>query len=82
MGESGTTASKGRALVIRFEPPNPLDDFPLDACPDCGGRDFAVETRDGEAVFRCGGCASAWRYALGFIWRVDAADPGGDPILP
>jgi hypothetical protein len=46
----------------------PLD--VLDSCPDCGKRQFGVEERCGDIVFRCRGCRAGWRYSLGYIHRV------------
>ncbi len=55
------------------------DAIPLDVCPGCDGRDFLVESHP-EVVFRCLGCAAAWRVHLGFVWAADA--PAPDAVLP
>ena len=43
---------------------------PVDACPECGGHDFAIQNRDDTVVFVCAGCTIAWRYELSYIWPV------------
>lgn len=41
---------------------------PVDACPECGGHDFATQNRDDTVVFVCVGCNIAWRYELSYVW--------------
>lgn len=43
---------------------------PVDACPQCGGHDFATQNRDDTVVFVCVGCNMGWRYELSYIWPV------------
>jgi hypothetical protein len=43
---------------------------PVDACPECGGHDFATQNRDDTVLFVCVGCNIAWRYELSYIWPV------------
>ncbi len=43
---------------------------PIDACPECGGHDFATQNCDDTVVFVCLECNTAWRYELSYVWPV------------
>ena len=43
---------------------------PIEACPDCQGRDFLIEEVASTVAFCCLGCGAEWRYELGYVWRV------------
>jgi hypothetical protein len=45
---------------------------PLPSCPACDGTDFLVKDGHGRPItFVCLGCRAAWRFGLGYVWRVD-----------
>ncbi len=69
------------APIDRPVPPGPIEPVPLESCPDCGSHDFLIEEHP-EIVFRCLGCATGWRFQLGYVWAVDAPPigvPNGTP---
>ncbi len=60
--------------MARIDPstqPDPSEAIPLESCPACGSHDFLIEEHP-EIVFRCLGCATGWRYQLGYVWAVEA----------
>ena len=46
--------------------------WPFHECPRCGLADFLAEDHLGTLFFTCLGCASTWRYSLGYLVAVGA----------
>jgi hypothetical protein len=54
----------------------------VDTCPTCGNTDLRAAEERGDTVFHCAACTSSWRYALGYLWRVDRAAACPRPVRP
>lgn len=56
----------------RLRPPKSVDHLgPIESCPGCGAHDFLAQEYLGAVVFQCQGCATSWRYELGYVWPVE-----------
>lgn len=45
--------------------------WPFHTCPTCEGADFAAVGQPDTVVFTCLGCGTRWRYALGYLHRLE-----------
>ncbi len=57
--------------------------WPFTTCPTCDNPDFLTRSAEGQVIFICLACRSAWRYALGYLTAVDLTEsPTSPPVRP